>query len=193
MPFNPPYNAPPNLVETQLSSTPMHQGMVIQIRKDEVRLPNGNTAWREVAEHPGGVVVLAITDVGTILFVEQFRYALGRPLLELPAGKLDPGEIPLHAIQRELMEETGYSAESWEELSQIYTAPGFCDEKLWLYRAKGLKKVYDQGTCADDPATQIEFLRCIELSPEIVFEKIRSREIVDAKTICLMSLGFHLL
>jgi ADP-ribose pyrophosphatase len=180
----------PEFFEKTLSSQRIHEGRVIQLRRDEVELPNGRKAYREVAEHPGGVVVLPLREDGRIIFVEQFRYPLGHTLLELPAGKLEPGEVPLESIQRELIEETGYEAEHWEEVSYIYTAPGFCNEKLWLYKAHGLRQVHAQGTCADNPAEQVEFLRCVTLSPQEAFQKIRERQIVDAKTVCLLSMAF---
>jgi ADP-ribose pyrophosphatase len=179
-----------DFMEKTLSSQRIHEGRVIQLRRDEVELPNGKRAYREVAEHPGGVVVLPLRDDGKILFVEQFRYPLGHTLLELPAGKLEPGEAPLISIQRELIEETGYEADHWEELSCIYTAPGFCNEKLWLFRAQGLRQIHETGTCAHNPEEQVEFLRLLALTPQEAFDKMRDRQIVDAKTICLLSLAF---
>jgi ADP-ribose pyrophosphatase len=179
-----------DFTEVTLSSELIHDGRVIRVRRDEVQLPNGLKAYREVADHPGGVVAMPILEDGRIIFVEQFRYPLGHHLLELPAGKLEYGEDPLEAIQRELVEETGYEATGWEEMSYIYPAPGFCNEKLWLYKATGLRQLHAQGTCAMNPEEQHEFLHCITLTPQEALAKIRSREIVDAKTICLLSLVF---
>lgn len=181
---------PPDFFEKTLSTQRIHEGRVIQLRRDEVELPNGRKAYREVAEHPGGVVVLPVLDDGRLIFVEQFRYPLGHTLLELPAGKLEPGEAPLESIRRELIEETGYEADHWEELSYIFTAPGFCNEKLWLFKAHGLRQVHEEGTCAHNPEEQVEFLRCLTFTPEEAFQKVRERKIVDAKTICLLTLGF---
>lgn len=174
--------------EKTLNSTPLHQGLVINVRRDEVELPNGRRAFREVAEHPGGVVVMPILDDGRIIFVEQFRYPLGHTLLELPAGKLEPGELPLESIKRELIEETGYEATEWEEVNYIYPAPGFCNEKLWLFKATGLVQIHEEGTCSHNPEEQVEFLNRVILTREEALEKLRNRHISDAKTICLLSM-----
>lgn len=179
-----------DFTEKTLSSHLIHDGRVIKVRRDEVELPNGKRAYREVADHPGGVVALPILPDGRIIFVEQFRYPLGHHLLELPAGKLEYGEDPLDAIRRELIEETGYEASEWEEMSFVYPCPGFCNEKLWLFRASGLRQLHAQGTCAMDPEEQHEFVHCSTLTPQEAFAKIRQREIVDAKTICLLTLVF---
>jgi ADP-ribose pyrophosphatase len=184
-----PSNTNPALHEKTLSSTPQHRGLVINVRRDEVELPNGRKALREVAEHPGGVVVLPLLEDGRIIFVEQFRYPLGHTLLELPAGKLEPGEAPLVSIQRELIEETGYEATQWEELNHIYTAPGFCNEKLWLFKATGLKQIHETGTCSHNPEEQIEFLNLVYLHRDEALDRLRRQEFTDAKTICLLSLA----
>jgi ADP-ribose pyrophosphatase len=168
--------------EVQIARRDIHIGKVISLRVDDVRLPNGNVASREVVMHPGGVVVAPILPDGRLVFVEQFRYPLGRTLLELPAGKLDGGEDPLRAVQRELWEETGYRAEHWEELTYIYTAPGFCDEILWLYRATGLTHDPNyQGDADEDICVRL-------LSLAEALEKVQRREIVDGKTLALLSL-----
>lgn len=174
-----------HLAEIPLSSKRIFESHVICLRSDEAKLPSGKIAERVVVEHPGGVVALPILDDGRIILVEQFRYAPGAPMLELPAGKLDPGEDPLEAIKRELIEETGYMAENWEELSVVYTSPGFCNEKLWLYKATGLKPVSGPIHKPDD-----EFIDLYCLHPDDVLAKIKKREIVDAKTLCLMMLAF---
>lgn len=179
-----------DLTETTIHSDRIWEGKVVNLKRDIVSLPNGKQGFREVVEHPGGVVVLPILPDGRILFVEQYRYALGEHLLELPAGKLEPGENPMAAIQRELMEETGYEAKAWEELSYIYTAPGFCSEKLWLYRATELVQLADAHKDPTIHLDEDEFLRCIALTLDEARAKIRTREIVDAKTVSLLALGF---
>lgn len=175
--------------EKTLSSHVIHRGRVATLRVDQALHPSGATVEREVVEHPGGVVVCPILDDGRIVFVEQWRYPLRRTLLELPAGKLDwtdgVPEDPGEAIRRELWEETGYEAKHWQELTSIYTAPGFCDEKLWLYKATGLYN----GNKTHQPSEH-EWLDVILLTPEEAMRKIRDREIVDAKTVTLLCLCF---
>lgn len=175
--------------EKTLTSQVIFQGKVATLRVDQALHPSGVEVTREVVEHPGGVVVCPILPDGRIVFVEQWRYPLKQTLLELPAGKLDwhdgIPENPADAIKRELWEETGYEAEQWEEITHIYTAPGFCNEKLWLYKATNLYN----GHKTHQPSEH-EWLDVITLTPQEAFEKIRRREIVDAKTVILLGLIF---
>lgn len=177
--------------EKTLTSDVVFQGKVATVRVDTAQHPGGKVVNREVVQHPGGVVVCPILDDGRIVFVEQWRYPLQRMLLELPAGKLDwPNgvpEDPALAIRRELWEETGYEAAHWEELTYIYTAPGFCDEKLWLYKATGLKLSERPAQPDED-----ELINLVLLTPEQAWAKVRSREIVDAKTVALLGLALSL-
>ncbi|MBK8191112.1 MAG: NUDIX hydrolase [Vampirovibrionales bacterium] len=170
--------------ETRVSSTVRCRGRVVTMREDQARLPDGAIRPRDVLEHPGGMVMLPILDDGCVVMIRQFRYALGHALIELPAGKLDPGETPLEGAYRELAEETGYCAEKMDEITFIYTSPGFCNERLWLFRATGLKPL-DHVATGDDE----EYLRPLILTPAQVREAIDQRLIVDAKSICLLSLG----
>ena len=175
--------------EKTLESRVVYAGRVATLKIDQALHPSGATVEREVVEHPGGVVVCPILDDGRIVLVEQWRYPLQRTLLELPAGKLDwtdgVPEDPGEAIRRELWEETGYEAHHWEELTYVYTAPGFCDEKLWLYKATGLFN----GNKTHQPSEH-EWLDVILLTPQEAICKIRNREIVDAKTVTLLCLCF---
>jgi ADP-ribose pyrophosphatase len=172
--------------EQMQDTQPCFQGKVISVKRDTVSLPNGKAATREVVMHPGGVTILPLLPNGNIVFVEQYRYATGQVLLELPAGKLDPGETPLFCGQRELAEETLYTADHWELLSVVYTAPGFCDERLWLYLAKDIQPVPAQSV----ERPEDEFLNVIILTPQQAWQKVKSQEIIDAKTISALSLGF---
>ena len=156
------------------------QGKVLGIRKDTVRLPNGHTGEREVITHPGGVVIVPVLPNGNYLLVKQYRYAIGQLLLEFPAGKRDNMEDLLLCAQRELEEETGYKANHWEPLHSIYTAPGFSNEKLYFYRATDLVKVHEPRTEED------EFLIVEEYTLDNLLSMVKSGEIPDAKTICLL-------
>ncbi|MBP7211229.1 NUDIX hydrolase [bacterium] len=163
--------------EKTLSTKEIYNGKVFKIIRDEVELINGKKSIREVALHPGGVVILAKKENNTILMVEQFRYPLHQTSLELPAGKLEHGENPDIAAKRELEEETGYIAEKWTKLGFIYTTPGICDEKLYLYLAENLS--YKKQHLDED-----EFLRVNEYSMDKVYSMINKGIINDSKTIC---------
>lgn len=178
-----PSDLPPQepLVETQVSTSTITKGRIITIRQDEAKLPDGQIAPRDVIEHPGGVTILPVLDDGRVIFVQQWRYALERPLLELPAGKLDGDEEPLPAAKRELREETGYIANNWEAASYLYTSPGFCDERLWLFKATGLTLVDEVATGDGEETIQIVFL-----TPEQIQQKIKAQIIVDAKSLSLL-------
>ncbi|WP_049255639.1 NUDIX hydrolase [Neisseria bacilliformis] len=166
-----------NLTETQISSEPIYNGTFVTIARDTVRLPNGNEGQRVVIRHPGAACILAETADGKIVFVRQWRYALGQPLLELPAGKLDAGEDPAACALRELSEETPYAAERAELIATFYTAPGFCDEKMYLYRAVNVSKT---STLQPD---QDEFVETVLLTREEAAEAVRNNRIQDGKTL----------
>lgn len=122
----------------QLSHDVVYRGKVFDLEVDEIEYASGNKGIREVARHPGGAVAVPVLPDGSILFVRQFRYPLQEYTLEIPAGKLEPGEDPLHAAARELEEEAGWTAGHLEKLSALLTTPGFCDEVLHIYLATGL-------------------------------------------------------
>ena len=166
-----------NLTETKISSEPVFNGTFVSIARDTVRLPNGKESKRVVVRHPGAACVLAVTASNEVVFVRQWRYATGQPLLEIPAGKLDDNEDPAVCALRELAEETPYAAESVKLLYTFYTSPGFCDEKMYLYLAEGVSE-----TSALEP-DQDEFVETVLLSREQVKDAIRSNMIQDAKTL----------
>ena len=125
--------------ERKLSSEMKFDGKLIKVTYDVAEV-NGKEAWREVVHHPGASAVVAIDEDNRIIMEKQFRYALNDYLLEIPAGKLDAGEDPLVCAKRELEEETGIVASEWISLGTIATSPGFCNEVIHLYVAKGLSK-----------------------------------------------------
>lgn len=163
------------LTEKPVTQNYIYNGRIINVRVDDALLPNGQTAKREVVEHPGGVCVAAINENNELLFVRQFRYPYGEILLEIPAGKLNKGEDPLECGKRELKEETGATASDYISLGQLYPSPGYCGEVIHMYFAK----VDSTGeSCPDDD----EFLECEAIHIDKAVEMVLSNEIKDAKT-----------
>jgi ADP-ribose pyrophosphatase len=165
-----------NLTEKRLSGKEVYKGKMLKYHIDEVLLPNGKTASREIIKHPGAVAILPVLPDGRLVFVRQYRYAVERILYEIPAGKLDLGEDPAVCAARELSEETGFSAQTWRKLSSIVTVPGFCDEEIHIYQADGLTKG-QQHTDED------EFVEPVFLSWEQVVAMAKDGRICDAKTL----------
>ncbi|MGA4719550.1 NUDIX hydrolase [Fictibacillus nanhaiensis] len=165
-----------NLYEKTISKEQIYSGKVIDLYIEEVELPNKKTGKREVVKHPGAVAVLAVTDEGKMLMVEQFRKPLEKTIIEIPAGKLEKGEDPLECAKRELLEETGFACESMESIGSFYTSPGFADELIHLYYTNTLTKQGNQMTDED------EFLNVLELSVDEAKELMREEKIHDAKT-----------
>ncbi len=152
------------------------QGRIFDVNRLGVQLPDGRAAQRDVVRHPGAVAIVALTDDGRICLVRQYRAALGRVTVEVPAGKLDPGEDPLECAHRELLEETGMQAERMAFLTTIATGVGFCDELIHLYMATGLT------FAASDPDAD-EFIN-VDLVPlpELI-DAVLDGRIEDAKTV----------
>jgi len=123
----------------RLSSEYVYEGRIIKLRVDQVELPDGHRTIREVMEHPGAAVIVPVDDNGDVHLVRQYRDAIGMQLLEVPAGKLDPGEAPEDCAQRELREELGLGAENLIKLTSFFSSPGFCDERLHVFLARGLR------------------------------------------------------
>lgn len=166
-----------HLEEKTIHSEQIFTGKVISLQVDEVVLPNGKTSKREIIKHPGAVAVLAITDDNKIVMVEQYRKALEKEIVEIPAGKLEKGEDPAVCAKRELEEETSYECENLELLISFYTSPGFADEIIHLYKATGLKKKEDAAALDED-----EFVNLIELSLDEAEQYMKDKKIYDAKT-----------
>lgn len=166
-----------NLSEKQLEKEYIFKGKIINVRRDTALLPNGATATREVIEHPGGVCVAALDNNDNLLFVKQFRYPYMEETLEIPAGKRDRGtnEAPIECGKRELLEETGATAEFFEPLGTLYPTPGYCGEIIWMYFAKNL-------TFGKQNPDEDEFLEVIKIPLERAVDMVLSGEIKDAKT-----------
>lgn len=161
-----------------VKSEVIYHGKVFNTKVDQIEYNSGNKAVREVAEHPGGAVVVPVTAEGKIIMVTQHRFPVDKILLELPAGKLSDDEDPMLCAIRELEEETGYKSVNIKELGSIYTTPGYSSEKLWIYLAKELKP-------GNHNREEGEFgMEVFEFTLKEVEEKIYSGEIVDGKTIC---------
>jgi ADP-ribose pyrophosphatase len=131
-------NTPDPLTEKTLESRLVYSGRFLRVFEDTVRCPDGHIAPREYLRHPGAVMAVPVLDDGRLVLERQFRYPLGRSLIEFPAGKIDPGEDILTCAQRELREETGYVAREWTYLGGFHNAVGYCDEKIEVYLARGL-------------------------------------------------------
>ncbi|CAH1197402.1 Methanol dehydrogenase activator [Paenibacillus allorhizoplanae] len=161
--------------EVTTSSEMIFKGKIISLQVDQVTLPNGGTASREIVKHPGAVAVIPLLG-DKMIVVEQYRKPLEKSQVEIPAGKLDSGEEPLRAALRELEEETGYKSDNIRLVSSFYTSPGFADEIIHLYIAEDLVK----GTANPD---EDEFLDCEAITLEQAQQYMREGRISDAKTI----------
>jgi ADP-ribose pyrophosphatase len=172
-----------DLREEQISGELVYQGRILNLEVDRVRLPNGGEASREVVRHKGAVVVLPLHEDRRVEFVRQYRYPMGEVLLELPAGKLDPGEEPAECAGRELAEETGWKPVEIHELGSFFTTPGFTDEVLYAFIATPLEPAPD---VAQDPDEAIEN---VTMTVEEALAACRSGEIRDSKTIATLFLA----
>ena len=162
--------------EKTLSREEIYKGRVVELHNDRILLPDGRESTREVMEHPGGVTIIPVDEHGVVTCVRQYRYPMGRHLLEVPAGKLERGEDPLECAVRELSEETGLTAEKFIDLGRIYPSPGYSAEILYLYLALGLhpgEMHLDEG----------EFLDVEQHTLEELTEQIMRGELCDAKTV----------
>ena len=161
--------------EKTLKSEKIYDGVIINLRRDKVTV-QGGTSYREIIEHNGGAVIAALTEDKKLVMVRQYRKPAGKVMLEVPAGKIDKGEKPLEAAVRELKEETGYTAEKVEFLTEFYPSVGYSEERLYLYLCTGLTP---GETCFDEnEAIEIE-----EIDLDRLFKMAMSGELDDAKTI----------
>lgn len=164
-----------DLIEKTIRKIVVFRGKILTVRNDDVLLPNGNIASREVVEHHGGVCILPVMPDESILFVRQYRYAYEEELLELPAGKLEKGEDPFTAGVRELREETGMIASTYYDLGIDYPSPGYCNEKIHMYAAEGLTEV---GQDLDDD----EFLNVEKHTLSEALSMVYDGSLTDSKT-----------
>ena len=164
----------PDFTEQPLASKLVYDGRMLKVREDTVRLPDGKEGRREWVQHPGAVIILALLDEQTIIMERQYRYPLRRHFLELPAGKMERGEEPLATAQRELIEECGYTAESWRHLATLHPCVGYSNERIELFLARELTHV---GSALDEG----EFLQVMPMALEDVRQRVRDGQITDVK------------
>ena len=162
--------------EKTIKTDRIYEGRVINFRVDTVELPNGRTSSRELVEHPGGVGVVAVDKDGDLLLVEQFRKPYDKMILEIPAGKMERGEDPELCGRRELEEETGFTAGSFEFLGECYPSVGYTDEIIRIFLAMDLKKT-------EQHPDEDEFLNIRKVPLEQMYKRIMNNEIADAKTV----------
>jgi ADP-ribose pyrophosphatase len=164
------------LAEETLESNLAFNGDFLQVHKDRVRAPDGHLAPREYLTHPGAVMVVPLLDDGRVVLERQYRYPLRRGFVEFPAGKIDPGEGLLTCAQRELREETGYVGDTWVYLGGFHNAIGYCNEKIEVFLARGLRQVGGQNDAG-------EVLEVFAAAHEELKRRISSGEITDVKTL----------
>lgn len=166
--------------EKTVRSETIYEGRLLKIRLEDVALPDGRRKKREIVVHPGASAVLALRRKQSgeeVLFVEQFRKAVQRSTLEIPAGTLEAGETPESCARRELLEETGYSAERFEKLLSFFPSPGYSTEVIHIFKAEGLRKVEERSE-----------LKVRFLTLEDAISRIKRGEIMDGKTIIALML-----
>jgi len=167
---------PKNLAEMFLEGEEVFSGRLLKVRRDRVRLPDGSESAREYIRHPGAVAIVALFEDGRVLLERQFRYPLGRVFVEIPAGKLEPGEDHLATGKRELLEETGYVAREWRRLGEIHNAIGYSDEVIEIWLARGLEQRQQQ-------LAEGEFLEVFSLPLAEAQAMARDGRLTDVKTI----------
>lgn len=162
--------------EHTIESNRVYDGNIFKVRVDKLQAASGQSTIREVVEHNGGVAIVCQPQPDKVILIRQYRYSIDEDLIELPAGRIEKGEQPLPAAQRELTEETGYLAHDWQELIRIYSAPGFCSELLYLYKASNVEIV---GKSLDeDEETEV-----LVLSLKDAWKLVCTGQVRDAKTV----------
>ena len=175
-----------NLVEKKISSENVFDGVLLHVRKDEVELPNGHRSTREWIKHPGASSVIPLLPDNQIILVKQYRYPMGCVTLEVPAGKLDGDEDPIICAERELSEETGYTAEKIWKLTTIATTVGFSNEVIHLYAATNL-------TAGKQHPDEDEFINTVKIPLTAAVQMVESGKIIDCKSIIsILLLAKHL-
>lgn len=164
-----------HLFETKIDSTQIYDGKILNVSRDTVRLENGETAYREVIHHSGGVCVLPLDENGDVLFVKQFRYPFADVLLEIPAGKREAGEDPLECGIRELSEEVGATADEIIPLGKLYPTVAYDTEIIYMYLARGLH--FGEQHLDED-----EFVDVIRIPFDEAYKMVMRDEIPDSKT-----------
>ena len=165
-----------DLTERTVESKTLFDGIIVTLKVDQAQLPDGKVATREVVEHPGGVAILALDDRNNVLTVTQYRYVIGKTLLEIPAGKLEPGEDPVAGALRELKEETGAVPDTFLPMGVTLPSPGCLSERLYLFLAKGLHMESQQ-------LDEDEFLNVERIPFNEMVHRVMDGEIEDSKTI----------
>jgi len=169
-----------------LNQTAIYHGRAFNVRRDEVRFQNQNTVSLDIIEHVGAVTILPLDSDGRILFIRQYRHAVGKELLELPAGTLNPDELPEHCALREIREETGFAAGKLVKIGEFFLAPGYSTEYMHLYLATDLH-------LDPLPGDEDEFIALVPVPVEQAYELALNGELQDGKSLAALLLARHLI
>jgi ADP-ribose pyrophosphatase len=164
--------------EKTIKSETLYEGKILTLRKEAVRLANGQVGQREIVDHGPAVVVLPFTEPDQVFLIKQYRKAVDQVLIEAPAGLINPNEAPFAAAKRELREETGFEADTWQKVGEAYPTPGFCNEYMYFYLASGLVK--GEQDCDDD-----EFVEVFPMTIQELGRRVQDGTLNDVKTILM--------
>ena len=176
-----------DMKETRIGGELIYDGIIVHLYKDNVTLPNGKEAIREVIRHQGAVCVVAVDDEMNIYLVRQYRYPFADVITEIPAGKLDAGETPLEGAARELREETGIIAKNYTYLGELYTSPAFLDEVIHMYLATGLS--FEKQSPDEDEFVEVDKVNINDFVKEIMDGKVPDSKTQTAVLKAFLSLG----